>query len=212
MRSCMVKITYAHILHKNFWIAKNSLYFFDAFYRWFSLKGKSRKRYGMKDVAKRYIVEMCAYNSCFPGSSWIAIVPESGTIPEIFRSIEPRALITRRFVRERLQGFSRQRWRREAEKGRRANVGVEISAVFRQGSFRLFWLQSPGCRYCHNFRRAASVQPISPHYPFAVISSLATARRNESEIGNFEASASVNSANSDGRPAKPVIPDIFRDL
>lgn len=52
-------------------------------------------------------------------------------------------------------------------------------AVFRQGSFRLFWLQPSGCRYHHNFRGAAptaSVQPIStPHYPFAVIPPFATA-------------------------------------
>lgn len=92
---------------------------------------------------------MCAYNTRSPGLFWIAIVPESGATPEIFRSIEPRALITCRFVRERLQGFSRQRWRRGQRKGR----GGGNFAVFRQGSFRLFWLQPPGCRYHHNFRR-----------------------------------------------------------
>lgn len=207
-----------YILHKKFSDRKKFFIFFSPrFIGDIFFKAKKPKAIRVNDVTKRDTVEMFAYNSCFPGSSRIAIVPESGTTPEIFRSIEPRALITRHSVRERLQGFSRRRWRREAEKGKGDECGGGNFAVFRQGSFRLFWLQPPGYRYCHNFRRAPRrlprCKPIStPHYPFAVISPLATALRNESEIGNFEASASVNSANSDSRPAKPVIPDIFRDL
>lgn len=148
---------------------------------------------------------MCAYNSCFPGSSWIAIVPESGTTPEIFRSIEPRALITAPLRARKITRIFAATG--GGERGRGTKCGGGNFAVFRQGSFRLFWLQPPGCRYCHNFRRAPGrlprCKPIStPHYPFAVISPLATALRNESEIGNFEASASVNSANSDGRPGQ----------
>lgn len=103
-------------------------------------------------------------------------MPVPDTTPEIFRSIEPRALITRRSVRERLQGFSgggggggrAKRWKFRG-----------VSTV--RGSFRLFQQQPPGCRYHRNFPwrgQTASVQPIStPHYPSAVISPFATIPR-----------------------------------
>lgn len=100
-----------YILHKKFSDRKKFFIFFSPrFIGDIFFKAKKPKAIRVNDVTKRGTVEMFAYNSCFPGSFRIAIVPESGTTPEIFRSIEPRALITRHSVRERLQGFSRRRW------------------------------------------------------------------------------------------------------
>lgn len=116
-----------------------------------------------------------AGNGGAPYASWIAIVPVLDTTPEIFRSIEPRALITRRSVRERLQRF----YRAAATAG--ANGGN--FAVFRQSGdlSGCFGSNHPGAVTTVIFRGTAgrfSVQPIStPHYPSAVISPFATTLR-----------------------------------
>ena len=74
------------------------------------LKEKEEKKTRVNNVTKRSTVD--ARNGGAPYASCIAIVPVSDTTPEIFRSIEPRALITWRSVRERLQGVFEQRRQR----------------------------------------------------------------------------------------------------
>lgn len=69
----------------------------------FFLSEKGAKHTRVNNVTKGV---QSTRNGGAPYAFWIAIVPVPDTTPEIFRSIEPRALITRRSVRERLQGFS----------------------------------------------------------------------------------------------------------
>lgn len=158
---------------------------------------------------------MCAYNSRSPGSSWIAIVPESGATPEIFRSIEPRALITRRFVRERLQGFSRQRWQeREGQrKGKRG--GVEISRCFDRDLSGCFGCNHPGAVTTIIFggRHAGCLGGTNFDATLPLCGYLAARNGTLQRIRNRQLrSFDIGQFIQFDGPAKPVIPDIFRDL
>lgn len=92
----------------------------------------------MNNVTKRGTVD--ARNGGAPYASWIAIVPLPDNPGNFSVDRAARALITRRFVRERLQGFS--------SDGSGGDPTVEILRCFdSRGSFRLFQQQSPGCHY-----------------------------------------------------------------
>lgn len=149
----------------------------------------------MNNVTKRGTVD--GRNGGAPYAFWIAIVPVPDTTPEIFRSIEPRALITRRSVRERLQGFSS-----GSGGGGGGDRTVEISRCFdSRGSFRLFQQQPPGCRYhrnfplrsrpprCNQFRHRITLPRLSRR--------LQRSPDDESEIGSFrDSEAPVDSLDS----------------